>query len=745
MAQPTVGSTARYFRVKINGEEVRAGDVQLTKSLDQICSVAQFSMVARPDDEPVDTDTVLIELIDPVVGASWPVFGGTVNGIDVESQPWSFRITACDQLEKLRRVRQTSDLDLTGMTEGEAWKAIADACGIDYDDADVDGADSGYVIGAHEDVKWHKDGTTSGAQIIQELDSVFGNATMTIGDNRVIRIHLDEVPDDATGVIRTFTKGTSANFLAHRRSKGNRDQLQNVWNVLGVRREVSKTCTAQSWASAVSGSGYLASRHVRVPAGSFSSDLIQDESLAVAIVERLMKRTNRLPDNATIAALYDPNVHPGSKIKVIDITYGIGTTGAGRLFMVRSVSLQGNTMTLDCQAGPPGDVGTVTHGTEKVCSDTHSTSSIDDGYTEPDVGFPPEIGYGDDDFEFPGGDTDDAPPDEDESTLPLLGCTTDASFTPCDDSSADTCIDGGTDTETVSGTVPDDFCATYVAGDLRLQTKAFSAGGSIPAPFSARCKVLVPWRDVDANAKYHVTADGAIDWVQCDGPSTATLYASTETDPDLQDDSNDATFGCPVINGVAGVVTFNVAGSFLTIRMPSISGGIESSSLGPAITIYADPGLSVTPSGGTTQQFGVVVRTDFQGPILIGDTIPNHSFGGTHRNNGGYVISTPAGLGVAVAFSAYFDETYRREWGRTVASTDLGSGYIDHLDFLSEGHVFPGEPADPGNTCAAEHDAHKLEVILHPGGTGTAEAPAVKLEGLIVGHSTCTVNADYGA
>jgi len=655
---PGVFETKRYYRVTISGTVMRiAPDLQVNESLDQITTVAEFSLGERPETLPAIGDSVLIELIDVGAGRAYPLFGGSVNIIAVTSQPWNFKVTACDQLEKLRRIRVTSDLDLTGLTDREAWMAIADACDIDYDPDDIQGNE--YELGAYVDVKWHADNQTTGAMMIDELDRVFGYKSFTVGNNRVVRIRLDQTPEDGTGLYGTFTRGVDATFAANARTVGDRDQLQNAWVVKGVTDEISKSCTAQVWAKSSDGSGYLASRRVRIPMSEFSSDLIQHEALAVAIVERLMKITNRLPDNFSVTVLNDHNIHIGSKIKIVDHTKGIGT-GSGVFTMVRSLVRSGNMMSLELGAGPGGDIGTVTHGTEKVCSGTGTDIDRGGDFTDGDFGYPPLTDGDDTDFDF--GDETDEDHGEEEAPTPLSGCTTDAFFAICDDVDTDNCSDGATVTETLSGTTPANFCVEYLGGN-RLQPKSFSASGP---GHSSQCQVLTPWRELggSGSAWYHVSGDGTVDWVQTiNTDTTATLYLNTEDDPDDQTTGTDATFGTPFLQTVSGVVTFNTAGSTLQIRCPAVEGGVEQFG-GPSITIYADPGLTVTPVSGEAQTFGIRLNTDFMGPIFNGAALPNHSYGTGNRNNGGYVHSSPAALGVPIAFTVSFDET--RKIGRIV-------------------------------------------------------------------------------
>ena len=726
------------YRVTIDDQVFRVSpDIQINQSLDQLCTVASFNLASRPNSLPDDDTPVLIEWVDVGAGRAYPIFGGKVNIRSRDAQPWKYQVTAVDQLENFRRMRQTGDMNLTGMTDRQAWMAIADACEIDYDPDDIGGTT--YVLGAHVPVKWHKDNQTSGGQIIAELDEVFGFKTMTVGNNRVIRIHLDQTPEDTTGLYRSYTKGVNLDFLSDTRVTGDRDQIQNAWKVTGPKIEISKSCTSQVWAAAESGSGYLASKKVRIGQQDYGSDFIQDEDLAEYIVRRLMRQTNRLSDRFSVRVLTDVNLHVGSKVRVVDTTKGLGAS-TGKLCMVASMVVNGFTTDLELYPGPGGNEGTVTHGTEKICNKTSSDTSTTDGFDAPDFGYPPLIDGIDDDFD--GADGVDETSGETPPPMPLESCTTSTTFTSdCAGSETDFCDEGTSSTTDISGTSPADFCVTYL-GPERLQTHYFAAGGP---GFSTECRINVPWRLASSASSlyFHVTESGAIDYVQTStSDTTGVLYSNTYNDPDNQDADSDTVFGVPVALTVSGIVEFFVPGSTLRINMPRIVGGIESG-VGPSITIYADPGLTFTPVGGDQQTIGVEISTDFQSPLWIGSALPNMSAGGLNRNNGGYVISSPAALGVPVAFSVTFDESRKEGWGWTLAETDLGSGYIDHLDYLNPATPFPGEPSSPTATCAEDHDGHKLCISMSPGGVGTKAEPGVRLYGLVVGHTTCAVNPEY--
>lgn len=736
-----IQNVSYIYRVRINDDDWRiAPDLTINQSVDQMCTVAEFSIAARPSTLPAVGDEVLIDLVDVSAGRMYPIFGGTVNVRRIVAQPWNYRLTCVDQLEKLRRTRTTSDMDLTGMTDGEAWKAIADACDLDYDDDDI--ADAGYELGEHVAIKWHANNETSGAQMIDELDSVFGMKTITVGHGRIVRLHLDQTPEDGDGLYRSYTKSVNAEFISDQRVQGDRDQLQNAWSVTGPSEEISKSCTAQVWAMAIAGSGYLASMRTRVGEGSFGSDFIQDESLARAIVARQMKLSNRLPDTFSIRVLVDHNIHVGSKLRIVDTTKGIGAS-AGVYTMVRSLVIGGFWMDLELGAGPGGETGTITSGVQKTCNKTTSDIDRPGDFTEGGFSYPPLDGGGDTDFTFPGETDEDS--GETPPPTPIEGCTTDASFADCDGDDSDFCADGSTSTEDLSGTSPADFCSSYL-GANRLQTKSFTAGG---VGFSSRCQVHVPWREAGGtgNGYYHVTESGAIDYVQTiNSDTTVQLIANTETDPDDQTLSTDVIFAAPLQASVSGTVVFNTAGSRLIIGFLAKDSGGNLTADGAYLTIYADPGLTVDTVTAGDFVCGVSLNGCAQGPTLVGNALPNTSFGSSQQNNGGYVASSPAALGVPVSFTLTCDETRKFGWGWTFADTSLGSGYMDHNDYLNQAHgPFPGEPAMPIGSCEDTHGTygHACLITMNPGGSGTQEEPAIRLYDLVVGHTTCSTNTEF--
>jgi len=411
------------YAVFVNDVQVMVtGDVSITEDMGNLVRVAEFELAEQPEayepDDLVDND-VKIYWLDYDSMTSYVAFSGRVNAVEVESEPWSFLVRSTDQLELLRRV-PTFDHNLTGMTDGEAVEAILTDCGVDFDSADI--ADAGYELGAQIPIKWLKN--TPGADFISEINNVFGSILTTIGDNRVVRFFPDYPPVDATGKYRDFEKGVDADWSAHRRQYGDRDSIQNFWQVTGASWDCGPDdeCTCQPWANAIDGNAQLGGRRIRTTPGSVSSDLIQDEALAEYVARRQMRLFNRFPDIATVEAINDPNVHPGTKIGLIDHTFGINTH-ALRLGTVSSANHTGAGMSLTVICGDPGEEGTVTHGVEKVCNDTHTDVDVPGDFDPPDFDVP-DIDTGldfdipDFNFDFPilviGGTEDPEPPVEGE-------------------------------------------------------------------------------------------------------------------------------------------------------------------------------------------------------------------------------------------------------------------------------------------------------------------------------------------
>lgn len=371
-----------WNKITINGDWVQTtGELRVSESIDQLSRVAEFSLAEQPETEPVEGDTVRVITYDFTDGLMYTSFKGSINAITIESQPWAFTITANDQLRKLDRVRLSTDLDLTGMTPKEAMEAVLGYCGCSFDSADL--ADPDYILGQEEPLAWQVD--TPGSQIAGDLSDVFGCVLMTIGEDRIVWLSHDATPEDDTGSYATFTRGESTGFGGHSRSHGDRSRVQNNWIVRGATIELNENCTAQVWARAEAENAQVG-KHRFTAEQSFTSDLIQDESLAEAVVRRLMRWSNRLPDERSTPLINDVNVHPCTKITIMDPTYGMGSPPT--YATVISVERQGNLMTLKLAAGPGGAEGDVSTGVDKICNDTHTSLDLPGDFDFPTFDYP---------------------------------------------------------------------------------------------------------------------------------------------------------------------------------------------------------------------------------------------------------------------------------------------------------------------------------------------------------------------
>jgi hypothetical protein len=387
--------THRQYHVLINGTAVGVtADFVLNASLDNLTRVCDITLASAPavaPDEGDDVEVWLVDMGDPDATddqEALPVFGGKVNTVEVIRSPWSLVLRCTDQLELLRRVPE-GDHDLSGMTDGEAVMHILDSCNITYDPADI--ADMGYTFDAALELNWLAN--TTGGQVIQEINQVFGTALMTIGNNRVVRFRVELPPVDGTGSYRTYSRADGdqdSDWYMHGQSKGERDAIQNVWFVRGVSYPcgTDDECTCSPWARATQGNPQLGSRRVKTVRQEFSSDLIQDEGLAEFVVRMMMRRYNRLQFSAVVDVDYDPNMQPGRKVTLTDDTYGISAVDL--YGTVETLDVSGLRMSLQVMVGAPGAEGTVTHDVEKVCNETQTGVGTDPGIFEPpDFDFPP--------------------------------------------------------------------------------------------------------------------------------------------------------------------------------------------------------------------------------------------------------------------------------------------------------------------------------------------------------------------
>lgn len=604
----------RWLRVTINDDIVRTTtDVSISASLNQLNRVCSITFAELPVDTPSDGDTVLIEMLDTGNGTRYDMFGGVIDGgPETESQPFNMTVRAVDQLADLRILHTGSDLNLTGMTVKEAKMAVFDYCDLDYDSDDLVEVD--YTLGALEPVKWLNDGNTTGASIITEIDRVFGLTTQTIGNNRIISFRVDLLPDDDTGLYRTYSKGISVDFRAHRRTRGGRDDIQTTWTVDGVTHDFNDgSCSETPWAKAVQGTAKVG-RSRRVPVATDQSDLIQDEALAEYVVRQHMRETSKVPDTGTAAVITSRNLHPGTKVAIIDPTYGI--TANPRYYCITQVEIDNLLTELTMIAGPAGNEGTVTTGVDDVCNDTHTDGDIPGSFDPPDLGFPP---LDDGDFgEFPF-------PDEGTDEEPTPAPETDP-FTDCTEVS-----DLGDVIESAwreSGTV-------FYSGGDGIHTDTIST-----------------------------TSIGVIIHNTTEGPTPKTT-------------SNDVIYAQGETVCVSGYLSFpcdagGVISSSLAIRLIPLDLGLDDAS----VTFYGDPGRDVGPFYGEGLYMrGVSAATEAEGAVFSPHHVPGVcSWIPFDGNNGGHE-GAPLGYGVESPFSVCFDIASSPP--RTYFSYDGGSGFSE--------------------------------------------------------------------
>jgi hypothetical protein len=354
--------------VLINGTAVTvAGEPSISEDLDTFGTVLEFQLLSRPDPFPAEGSPVEVRRVNLETSEYISLFGGYLTGDEIESEPHAMLLRAVDELSKFAAIRTTNDLNLTGMTEGEAWQVVAGVCDVDFDPADI--ADSGYVLGDKAPVYW-KVGTT-GQSLIEELDRIFSCKTMTVLNGRVVRFLYDRVGHSAD-ITTTYQKGVNADFGGNHYSRGDSSQVQSIWSVRGVSAPcgTDNACSCQVWALSQDVTPKRGKKITRVPTSEIAqSDLIQDEALAKALTRRYMRWYNRVPKVLTITAVTDPNMHPGRVVGVIDSTYGIGLSSTTPAF-VTTVEKAGGSMTLTALAGTGGSQGTTTSGVEKRCGGT---------------------------------------------------------------------------------------------------------------------------------------------------------------------------------------------------------------------------------------------------------------------------------------------------------------------------------------------------------------------------------------
>ena len=382
------------WKLRVGGETVRiAGDPPV--QVEALTGWQTNVLEVTPFDEPGITPGtgVLLRFRDFGADEAWTQFSGEIDRVAATDEPHSVSLRCVGPMIRLKRVRTGAALDLSGMTDGEAVKAILDACDVPYVAGDI--ADAGYVLGDRVPVLWEPG--TSGMDMIARLDDVFGMATREQPNGKVIRYRYELAPR-AAQIRRTYEAGVSAKVYGITRNRGGADGIQNAWEVRGaeyVETSLYEECTLVPYASAARRNDRLGGS---AGVSTYQDDIIQDADLAAAVCKRLMRWFNREPDEITVEAENDPDVMPGAVIGVIDSAWGVDLP-VEKPYTVMTVDRAGSTMTLGCVGGASGDVGAIEQGYEQTCNET---------VTEvPEEDLPPDTGY-----EDPDPDTYDAGPPE---------------------------------------------------------------------------------------------------------------------------------------------------------------------------------------------------------------------------------------------------------------------------------------------------------------------------------------------
>lgn len=372
-----------WFRFKLDGEQiVSTGDLVQNESLVQMTQVVQVELYDQP--ELAKSQPMTVDYIDYEADTIVRQFAGELGHVNTLSFPHSVTLTGVGVLTNLR-LSPNADVDLTGMTDGEAIQAVLEGCDIPFDPDDIH--DMEYVLGAEVPVKWTKD--QSGWEIVKEIDLVFGTCTMEIGDARVVRFSYDLVPD-AGDSYRSFANGVDSDFFTHERDLWDKDQIQNKFHVTGATWEGTgddDNCRYTPWARASGPNLDLGGSGRRVKTEPFHSDIIQDQTLAEWVARRLMRWYNRQPDRLGISTKNDINLCPGRVVTVESEVYGIDLPVA-KPYVIIGVDRRGPTILLDCVGGLAGAEGTVTFGVEKVCNKAISDVGVPGLFEPPLLGVP---------------------------------------------------------------------------------------------------------------------------------------------------------------------------------------------------------------------------------------------------------------------------------------------------------------------------------------------------------------------
>jgi hypothetical protein len=364
--------------------------------------VAEFNV--NQDEVELDTDVlVAIDHINQGVATDdgyemKRLYLGVVNKITAVSYPHQVTVTCTGPLALLRK-SPSVDIDVSSYTDITLARYILTFCGVDFDDADISGV--GAQLGPRVPVFWTANQT--GQALLDELDSVFGCATIEIGEGRVFRFPYSRVPYDydSSDVSKVFYRGQiGGTFYGNERDRGDIDSIQNVWIVTGASWQGATGSDTEGCNYTIFGKAQAV--HPKLGAGvevkgELSSDFIQDEGVAAMIAERQLRWYCREPDTIRIDTSNDGLLNVGDVIGVRDSIYGIDLATTAR-YLILNITREGDDMTIDGVGGVAITEYSVNSGIELCCGTQKNDGTCSDDGNNPGPDNGPDPGKPDDSF-----------------------------------------------------------------------------------------------------------------------------------------------------------------------------------------------------------------------------------------------------------------------------------------------------------------------------------------------------------
>lgn len=712
-----------WLRVSVDGQlTATSAPVRIQQQLEgAVTTVAEISLAsttpALATNAAVTVHHVNRNLSPDPNYQSRQLFAGIVNRISGVGAPHGVTLSCTGALAQLRRTRP-DEWAMTGLTDTQVVRAVLTYCGVPYSAADIRGWD--YQLGmtalagaADRDVHPTWRIGQSGAEIIGELDRVFGCATIELGDGRVVRFPYSLAPYQYVNPVyaKTFTRGQAgATFYSHERDRGDLDQIQNYWIVRGLSFTIGagadEGCQYSLYAGANADHAALGAG-VEVGRQEFSSDLIDSEALAKAIAIRLMHWHNREPDSIRIQCGNDARVGVGSLVLVRDPSYGIDL-GSSKRYLITGVSREGDTMLLDGIGGPTGAVGSVRSHLVRACNDTSSELGTDPpAFGAPDPVLPDFPGLGDISPDLPPVEPPTGPPEDQE---PFVDCTE---------------LDDG-----ATGPV-----------------EPAGPPGVEPGGYMDPADMLSSNYRSAARVSYHVLPSGDVDYIALGDAGIVTVNETTPVASKTFANDRNMAAGPGVVT-IAGEVWFQSEGAVLEVQVQGYGagGGVTADLTAEAL---AKPGRVYTFTGaaGTEDDqdfhFGLFVDTEH--------TVYRYSpFGPPNQcdllfrtcNNGGLAAEGGFPVGEWLPFAFAFD--FSGEYQRVTYAVGSAGGYMEDLRSIT---VADGLPPEAQHYAVCDDPFHRLWLQA----TGTVadedtldpETWQVRVRDVAVGHSTCVPNPDY--